>query len=73
MDYLLMEIGNAKVLNVDTGDDLLTETGMSNYEYTYVIGRPYTSAGVRANKQSASRSWCFLSHMVSLIYHPTTF
>jgi hypothetical protein len=31
---LLTEPGNAKVLNVDTGDDLLTETGMSKYEYT---------------------------------------
>ncbi|KAL2793516.1 major facilitator superfamily domain-containing protein [Aspergillus keveii] len=30
-------IGNAKVLNVDTGDDLLTETGMSNYEYTIAL------------------------------------
>ncbi|KAL3441778.1 major facilitator superfamily domain-containing protein [Aspergillus insuetus] len=30
-------IGNAKVLNADTGDDLLTETGMSNYEFTIAL------------------------------------
>lgn len=27
-------IGNAKVLNADTGNDLLSETHMSNYQYT---------------------------------------
>ncbi|KAL5337489.1 major facilitator superfamily domain-containing protein [Aspergillus crustosus] len=30
-------IGNAKVLNADTGNDLLTETGMSNYEFTIAL------------------------------------
>ncbi|OJJ08558.1 hypothetical protein ASPVEDRAFT_57612 [Aspergillus versicolor CBS 583.65] len=30
-------IGNAKVLNQDTGNDLLTETKMSNYEYTIAL------------------------------------
>ncbi|KAL4930423.1 major facilitator superfamily domain-containing protein [Aspergillus undulatus] len=30
-------IGNAKVLNADTGNDLLTETRMSNYEYTIAL------------------------------------
>lgn len=25
--------GNAKTLNADTGNDLLTETGMSQYQY----------------------------------------
>ncbi|KAL4901700.1 hypothetical protein BDW74DRAFT_187139 [Aspergillus multicolor] len=28
---------NAKVLSADTGNDLLTETGMSNYEFTIVL------------------------------------
>lgn len=27
-------IGNAKVLNSSTGHDLLSETGMTNYQYT---------------------------------------
>ncbi|PGH06404.1 hypothetical protein GX51_02416 [Blastomyces parvus] len=30
-------IGNAKVLNSSTGNDLLTETNMSNYEYTIAL------------------------------------
>ncbi|KAL5360133.1 major facilitator superfamily domain-containing protein [Aspergillus floccosus] len=30
-------IGNAKILNEDTGDDLLTETGMSSYQYTIAL------------------------------------
>ncbi|KAH6605262.1 hypothetical protein Trco_006969 [Trichoderma cornu-damae] len=30
-------IGNAKVLNLSTGNDLLTETHMSNYEYTIAL------------------------------------
>ncbi|KAI9044234.1 putative MFS transporter [Aspergillus affinis] len=30
-------IGNAKILNENTGDDLLTETGMSSYEYTIAL------------------------------------
>ncbi|KAL4915043.1 major facilitator superfamily domain-containing protein [Aspergillus aurantiobrunneus] len=30
-------IGNAKVLNEDTGNDLLSETRMSNYEYTIAL------------------------------------
>ncbi|KAL3462124.1 major facilitator superfamily domain-containing protein [Aspergillus heterothallicus] len=30
-------IGNAKVLNADTGNDLLTETHMSNYEFTIAL------------------------------------
>ncbi|KAF9892343.1 hypothetical protein FE257_002120 [Aspergillus nanangensis] len=30
-------IGNAKILNEDTGDDLLTETNMSSYQYTIAL------------------------------------
>lgn len=30
-------IGNAKVLNADTGDDLLQETGMTNFDYTIAL------------------------------------
>ncbi|KAF2169422.1 hypothetical protein M409DRAFT_65091 [Zasmidium cellare ATCC 36951] len=30
-------IGNAKVLNEDTGNDLLTETHMTNYQYTIAL------------------------------------
>lgn len=30
-------IGNAKVLNMDTGDDLLSETNMSNYQFTIAL------------------------------------
>lgn len=30
----MLGIGNAKILNEDTGNDLLTETKMSSYEYT---------------------------------------
>lgn len=30
-------IGNAKVLNSDTGDDLLSETGMTAYQYTIAL------------------------------------
>jgi sugar phosphate permease len=30
-------IGNAKVLNQDEGDDLLTETGMTNSQYTIAL------------------------------------
>ncbi|KAE8389063.1 major facilitator superfamily domain-containing protein [Aspergillus alliaceus] len=30
-------IGNAKVLNMDTGDDLLSETHMSNYQFTIAL------------------------------------
>jgi hypothetical protein len=30
---MLMNTGNAKTLNANTGNDLMTETGMSNYEY----------------------------------------
>jgi MFS family permease len=30
-------IGNAKVLNATTGDDLLSVTGMSNYQYTIAL------------------------------------
>ncbi|OGM39352.1 MFS transporter [Aspergillus bombycis] len=30
-------IGNAKILNEDTGNDLLTETGMTSYQYTIAL------------------------------------
>ncbi len=30
-------IGNAKVLNVSTGDDMQTETGMSNYQFNVAL------------------------------------
>lgn len=30
-------IGNAKVLNSDTGDDLLSDTGMTAYQYTIAL------------------------------------
>ncbi|KAL4959695.1 major facilitator superfamily domain-containing protein [Aspergillus stella-maris] len=30
-------IGNAKVLNADTGNDLLTETNMTNFQYTIAL------------------------------------
>lgn len=30
-------IGNAKILNEDTGDDLLTSTGMSNHQYLIAL------------------------------------
>ncbi|ORY71419.1 major facilitator superfamily domain-containing protein [Pseudomassariella vexata] len=30
-------IGNAKIMNHSTGDDLMTETGMSNFEYTIAL------------------------------------
>ncbi|KAA8650079.1 putative MFS transporter [Aspergillus tanneri] len=30
-------IGNAKILNVDTGNDLLTETSMTSYEFTIAL------------------------------------
>ncbi|KAB8067587.1 MFS transporter [Aspergillus leporis] len=30
-------IGNAKILNEDTGDDLLTETNMTSYQYTIAL------------------------------------
>lgn len=35
-EWSLGYIGNAKVLNASTRDDLLSETHMSTYEYTYV-------------------------------------
>lgn len=33
-------IGNAKTLNSDTKNDLLSETHMTSYQYTYVDTQP---------------------------------
>lgn len=30
-------IGNAKILNASTGNDLMTETGMTSYQYTIAL------------------------------------
>ncbi|KAI0007702.1 major facilitator superfamily domain-containing protein [Xylariaceae sp. FL0662B] len=30
-------IGNAKIMNATTGDDLMTQTGMNNYQYTIAL------------------------------------
>ncbi|KAI0834696.1 hypothetical protein F5Y06DRAFT_278204 [Hypoxylon sp. FL0890] len=30
-------IGNAKIMNSTTGDDLLTQTGMTNFQYTIAL------------------------------------
>ncbi|KAI1458877.1 MFS general substrate transporter [Annulohypoxylon moriforme] len=30
-------IGNAKIMNASTGDDLMTQTGMTNYQYTIAL------------------------------------
>ncbi|GAB1207892.1 hypothetical protein APSETT445_006627 [Aspergillus pseudonomiae] len=40
-----IRVGNAKVLNKDTGNDLLSETEMSNYQYTSQLGKTQTPAG----------------------------
>jgi hypothetical protein len=33
-DLTLTRLGNAKILNSDTGNDLLTETNMTSYQFT---------------------------------------
>lgn len=33
---LIFKKGNAKTLNADTGNDLVTETKITNFQYTYV-------------------------------------
>lgn len=34
IDLKLKYLGNAKILNSDTGNDLLSETNMTSYQYT---------------------------------------
>jgi hypothetical protein len=76
MDCLLMKLGNAKVLNVDTGDDLLTETGMSNYEYTYVCHRNMSKECLLTSDQNRAngvpyRIWYF-RHPIQLLFKEAT-
>lgn len=35
--HMLTRAGNAKILNEDTGDDLLSETNMTSYQFTYAL------------------------------------
>ena len=37
LKHILTRAGNAKILNEDTGDDLLTETKMTSYQFTYAL------------------------------------
>ncbi|KAL4949432.1 major facilitator superfamily domain-containing protein [Aspergillus filifer] len=37
LDLVLTDPGNARIMNSETGNDLLTETNMSSYEYTIAL------------------------------------
>ncbi|KKK15221.1 putative MFS transporter [Aspergillus ochraceoroseus] len=43
-------IGNARILNAESGHDLLTETGMSSYQYTYVVPQPISSLNTNIDR-----------------------
>jgi len=48
---LIHSSGNAKTLNSDKGNDLMTETNISDYQYTYAVHQQTTiSSGIQRSK-----------------------
>jgi hypothetical protein len=62
--------GNAKILNSDTGNDLLTETNMTSYQFTWVCR--WNTAQDRPLTSKESHWWFSSLHMHCLKYPQIT-